>query len=699
MSYAEAQNDVNEKLQLFLKRLDRVKKQSDTSFTALCPAHDDKKPSLSIKLEQDKILLHCHAGCTKENILSALNLEIKDLFSGNGRGGGSGRIRKPKSMMTNTAPGEGADVMPAEKPSLPAKPEKKPPEFLKTHADLMDSPEVMRMFLERYGLTAETVENMPWGLCGNVVLYYSDFRTDAFAIRSKFAKRPSPEYDAKKAFWDHANHKDTSEFTVYRGIEKDAFYLTSGEEKAALLWQITRSTVFLIRGGENGNLTKAQIEQIRASGARRVCVVFDADETGRKGAEKVCNSLETAGIPAAAPSWETTVDAARLAEVKGYDINDLMKDQGEEAVKAFLESARRGSAYLAHPWRTAEKSIDDWENFNPPEYLVESVIMRGGIHMIHGTAGSLKSMLALDLCGAVLTGERWLPGAGLDGFETKRARVIWLDCDNPPEILGERFKALYRRHKFDKGLFKTWSHLNPPADLMTPEHLRDLENLIFYSGAEMAVIDCMRNIYSGDENTTDAGRVLASLRGIAARTGAAFLIIHHDGKNGKNEKGMSSPRGSSSIAAACDGAYSVTRETENGEFTDCIQIAPSKTRRTSCGAIRAEFRYNTIPGTRDQLEEFCFVRIPPKEQPEEATGTRSDERVLQYLIDHPGGANQRTISETLDMHERTTSRALRRLEARKQTECRRGGRSEGILWTLAPVKPKRTEEQEGDLWN
>ena len=49
-------------------------------YTALCPAHDDKTPSLAISEKDGKILLHCHAGCTKESIVAAMGLEMKDLF-------------------------------------------------------------------------------------------------------------------------------------------------------------------------------------------------------------------------------------------------------------------------------------------------------------------------------------------------------------------------------------------------------------------------------------------------------------------------------------------------------------------------------------------------------------------------------------------------------------------------------------------
>ena len=51
------------------------------SFSGLCPAHDDKSASLSITLENGKILLYCHTGCTIERISSSLGIEKSDLFA------------------------------------------------------------------------------------------------------------------------------------------------------------------------------------------------------------------------------------------------------------------------------------------------------------------------------------------------------------------------------------------------------------------------------------------------------------------------------------------------------------------------------------------------------------------------------------------------------------------------------------------
>lgn len=48
-------------------------KRAGAGWTARCPAHDDRTPSLSIRDAKDgKILVHCHAGCGQDRVIAAL---------------------------------------------------------------------------------------------------------------------------------------------------------------------------------------------------------------------------------------------------------------------------------------------------------------------------------------------------------------------------------------------------------------------------------------------------------------------------------------------------------------------------------------------------------------------------------------------------------------------------------------------------
>lgn len=63
----------------FLDRLEQVR-SAGGGYVALCPAHEDTSPSLSVSEGDEGILVKCHAGCSSEDIVGALELELRDLF-------------------------------------------------------------------------------------------------------------------------------------------------------------------------------------------------------------------------------------------------------------------------------------------------------------------------------------------------------------------------------------------------------------------------------------------------------------------------------------------------------------------------------------------------------------------------------------------------------------------------------------------
>lgn len=61
-----------------LKKCKEIKPARNMSrtFQACCPAHEDKDPSLAISLtHDDRVILHCWAGCGGAEIVSAMNLD------------------------------------------------------------------------------------------------------------------------------------------------------------------------------------------------------------------------------------------------------------------------------------------------------------------------------------------------------------------------------------------------------------------------------------------------------------------------------------------------------------------------------------------------------------------------------------------------------------------------------------------------
>lgn len=85
---------------MLLSRLERAKPQKD-GFTALCPAHKDRNPSLSVREGDDgRALVTCHAGCTLDEICAALGVPMAALFAP----GSTGAMRRRHHGARSRAP-------------------------------------------------------------------------------------------------------------------------------------------------------------------------------------------------------------------------------------------------------------------------------------------------------------------------------------------------------------------------------------------------------------------------------------------------------------------------------------------------------------------------------------------------------------------------------------------------------------------
>src|SRR6266849_3831549 len=84
-----------------LSKLSHVKRAGADQWTARCPAHDDSSnDSLSIRLTDHKILIHCFGGCAPEAVVAKCGLAMADLSVAAGPGG----KKKTSSQITAVYP-------------------------------------------------------------------------------------------------------------------------------------------------------------------------------------------------------------------------------------------------------------------------------------------------------------------------------------------------------------------------------------------------------------------------------------------------------------------------------------------------------------------------------------------------------------------------------------------------------------------
>lgn len=68
-------------MSVLLDRLQGLRETGQGRYLARCPSHADKSPSLSIReLGDGRTLLHCFAGCSAEDVVTAIGLSMSDLY-------------------------------------------------------------------------------------------------------------------------------------------------------------------------------------------------------------------------------------------------------------------------------------------------------------------------------------------------------------------------------------------------------------------------------------------------------------------------------------------------------------------------------------------------------------------------------------------------------------------------------------------
>ncbi len=63
-----------------LTRLEAVRPRGSSKWSARCPAHADKNPSLALAEGERGLLVKCWAGCALDEITRALGLTVRNLF-------------------------------------------------------------------------------------------------------------------------------------------------------------------------------------------------------------------------------------------------------------------------------------------------------------------------------------------------------------------------------------------------------------------------------------------------------------------------------------------------------------------------------------------------------------------------------------------------------------------------------------------
>lgn len=172
----------DEKLDVVLSKLRRVRPKVGGGFTACCPAHEDRNPSFDIGIGRSHIVFHCHRGCGPDKVVEATGLTWQDFM-----------LEVPTGPKTRRRDWRAIEL-----------------ESLACAARLQNEPEVLRRFRYRRGWAAAALEELGVGWDGSRltlpvrdrdgklhdVLRYDPFATKRKMIAGRGKSRlpwPAPE--------------------------------------------------------------------------------------------------------------------------------------------------------------------------------------------------------------------------------------------------------------------------------------------------------------------------------------------------------------------------------------------------------------------------------------------------------------------------------------------------------------------------
>ena len=538
-------------------------RRSGDGWEARCPAHEDRRSSLSISIGDDnRVLLFCHAGCAVQTIVEAIGLTVRDLFPPKANGSNA----KPSNPTRSTYIAPAAAVRDYERKLGPHAAQW---EYHNAAGKLVgvivrwntpDGKEIRPISRRENGI-GWIMGGMPeprplYGLptlAGAQCVYVVEGERCVDAARGIGLIATTSPHGAKsgdKADWQPLAGKDVPIL-----IDNDAAGRNYGDTVATILAKLdppaTPRIVELPGLPPGGDIVdwiaahgdaaepdsmKAEIEAIIAAAPEWTAPAADSTSTAKV--------KSTAPPPVAVGTWVRAADRENYGQVTD-DLGDrcavhFVSREGQAADKEFLKSELftqdgKPLASSTEPPRFITALVTSQELVDVPAdvvYLVQDSLTAGEPGAVAGPVKCLKTLTAVDLAVSTASGQPFL-----SYFQVpKPGPVAFLSGESGRAVLRRAFIRIAQSKGVDpRRLPITWGFSLP--QLTAADHLDALGKRIKADGHVLVILDptylCLLNAQSAGQagNLFAMGAALAPLSDIVQDTGATILLLHHYRKN------------------------------------------------------------------------------------------------------------------------------------------------------------------------
>jgi AAA domain-containing protein len=375
--------------------VDRLQaKPNGNGWTARCPAHEDRTPSLTISEgAAGRVLIHCHAGCTSENVLAAIGLKQADLFP----------ARYPRQSGNGDRPTVTVTAQPAEF------------DWQKCNKACTDQ-DCEKIANER-GYSPDFVKELRDD--GRIGIFQNCI---AFPVGNN-GSNVGAHYRAKEWDWAYTPRGIKTTPLVFGELQTgDTVHIFESQWDGLAFMDKSgeRTGVICTRGASNGKLVADLIPD-----NAKVYVWPQNDDPGTKWERDVCAHTKA------------VVKRAKIP-VPHKDLNDWTRAGATEddLISAIVDA----ELLRERPRPLIEfRSPKQLKGFVPPPGIVlvgDNHIVRGSVFVIGGAPGIGKSRASVALAEAGATGYEWF------GLPVRKFKTMIVQAENGEFRLSKEFAEL-----------------------------------------------------------------------------------------------------------------------------------------------------------------------------------------------------------------------------------------------------------------
>ncbi|MDC0934646.1 AAA family ATPase [Pirellulales bacterium] len=513
-------------------------KRNGNGWSACCPAHEDRRPSLSITEGVDRrALVRCHVGCSADAVCGALGLRVADLMPDS-----------PSTTSTELPNGRGKQQNGRQCSTKPAKVYPTAKAAIEALEGRHGKRSAHWTYLDAEGEPVGVV--VRWNLPdGKKDIRPVAKQEDTWRIGGMPDPRPLyclPDLaDAKQVF------------------------IVEGEKAA----DAARAIGLVATTSAHGSQSADKADWTPLAG--KECVILpDQDQPGEKYANATATilaKLEPAAVVKVArlpnlpehgdiADWidaQADVDVAELrreVEALAVDAEDIRA----EAIEA--DQPKSDSQGISRPALVCMADIEP----RPISWIWPGRIAAGRITLAVGMPGAGKSFLTCDLASRVSTGTPWP-----DGPECQRGSVVFITAeDDPHDTIRPRLDAHYadvsRIHllsgvrRTQKGKTEELAFTLTDADILR-------QTLEAIDDCRLVVIDPIGSFLGGRcdaHRDNEVRAVLAPIAKLAEQHGAAVLMVAHRRKSA-SAIADDTALGSRAFTGIARSVWHLSRDTEN----------------------------------------------------------------------------------------------------------------------------------------